>query len=372
MIGFAKDIIFQKKHRLFRHILFWLMWMAIFCLLTGGDNSSLQAPVLANLSILPIDIIYVYVILYVFVPVFLVRGRYNAFFVIYCAWVLFGLAATFVFRYYILSPLWSGVKPNDLDWNGAYHGIIDFGNFMLMNSIAMIAVFISMLKQWHIEVTKKIQIEQEKTSAELELLKAQLHPHFLFNTLNNLYSLVLEQSDRAPDLLLRLSGLLTYVLYDCKAKAVLLEKEIGVMKDYIALEWERYGSRLEISQKFSGDLEDKLIAPMLFQPFVENAFKHGTSEQVGRVWIDIELSVKNDQLFFRVINSVDWSPGPRQPGGIGINNTRRRLELLYPGRYSLQQDKGEEVYVVTLTIDLAYAEPGRRRPAPVAGAAAPI
>jgi sensor histidine kinase YesM len=359
MTGLSKDIVFQQKYRGLRHIFFWITCVVCFFLLKGGDIRSLREPVLITLSLLPVDIVYVYVIAYIFVPVFLVRHKYSAFFAVYCGWALFGLAVTFLFHYYILTPLWTGIKAAPLDKSGFFYGILDLGNFEVMNTIAMVAVFIRMLKQWHIEVTQQLQIEQEKTNAELELLKAQLHPHFLFNTLNNLYSLVLEQSDRAADLLLRLSGLLNYVLYDCKAKEVSLEKEIGVMKDYIALEWERYGSRLELTQDFSGEVEGKMIAPMLFQPFVENAFKHGTSEQVGRVWMTIELSVQHEKLFFRVMNSVDWAADTGKSGGIGIKNTRRRLDLLYPGRYSLLQAKGEKEYIVELSIELGLQEPVR-------------
>jgi sensor histidine kinase YesM len=359
MTGLSKDIVFQQKYRVIRHILFWITCMACFCLFFGGDIRSLHEPMQISLSFFPVDIIYVYVIAYLFVPVFLVRQKYLVFFAVYCVWALLGLEVTFLYHYYILAPFWSGIKAAPLDKSGFFYGTFDLSNFVSMNTIAMVAVFIRMLKQWHMEVTQQIQIEQEKTKAELELLKAQLHPHFLFNTLNNLYSLVLEQSDRAGDLLLRLSGLLNYVLYDCKAKEVSLEKEIGVMKDYIALEWERYGSRLELTQDFSGELEGKMIAPMLFQPFVENAFKHGTSEQIGRVWMTIELSVHHEKLFFRVMNSVDWAADTGKSGGIGIKNTRRRLDLLYPGRYSLLQAKGEKEYIVELSIELGLQEPVR-------------
>jgi two-component system, LytTR family, sensor histidine kinase AlgZ len=364
MTGLVKDIVFQQQYRGLRHILFWIGCLVCFCVLHGSDLRGLGEPVVITLSTLPVVIGYAYMVAYVFVPVFLFKRRYAAFFAVYCLWAVLGLSAIFLFRYYILTPFWTGVRAAPLGMGGFIQGCCDLGNFMLINTTAMVAAFVRMLKQWHIEVTQQIRIEQEKKNAELELLKAQLHPHFLFNTLNNLYSLVLEQSDRAGDLLLRLSGLLNYVLYDCKAKEVSLEKEIGVMKDYIALEWERYGSRLEISQDFLGELEGKVIAPMLFQPFVENAFKHGTSEQVGRVWMTIELTVKKEKLFFRVMNSVDWAVHTPQPGGIGIKNTRRRLDLLYPGKHSLHQVKNESAYIVELIIELGSPEPVRNWLAP--------
>jgi sensor histidine kinase YesM len=359
MKGLLKDIVFQRRYRVFRHIVFWVACLICFCTLSGGDIRSLDEPLRITLSILPIAIVYAYMVTHVFVPIFLLKRKYATFFVVYCLWAALGMSAIFLFRYYILAPFWTGIKAPPLDEAHFFHGISDLGGFMLINTITMIAAFGRMLKQWHIEVTQQMLIEQAKKNAELELLKAQLHPHFLFNTLNNLYSLVLEQSDRAADLLLRLSGLLNYVLYDCRAREVSLEKEIGVMKDYIALEWERYGSRLEVTQDFFGDIGGKMIAPMLFQPFVENAFKHGTSEQVGRVWMTIELTVKQEKLFFRVMNSVDCGGQSPPSGGIGIHNTRRRLDLLYPGKYSLHQVKKESSYTVELIIELGYPEPVR-------------
>jgi LytS/YehU family sensor histidine kinase len=241
--------------------------------------------------------------------------------------------------------------------------IFDFSVTMVTNLVALFAVFISVFKYWSREQQKKMLLEKEKTVTELELLKAQLQPHFLFNTLKNLHVMVREKSDKAPDMLMRLSSLLNYVLYECKASEVPLEKEIRVIKDYIALEQKRYGDRLEVSLSFTGPLEGKMIAPMLFQPFVENAFNHDISGEGGRVWMSIELSIKDDQLFFRVVNSL-FCDGP-DPGdkGMGAGNIRRRLELLYPGRFILDQEAVEEVYITSLIIELSASGTARRRPA---------
>jgi len=184
-------------------------------------------------------------------------------------------------------------------------------------------------------------------------LRAQLHPHFLFNTLNNIYSLVREKSDTAPKMLLQLSALLSYVLYECKADRVLLSKEIGIIKDYTALEKERYGERLDISMNFSGDIKDQMIVPMLFQPFIENAFKHGTSEQLGKVWMSIDLSVKKNQLYFKIINSCDEAHQmSTNANGIGITNVKKRLEFLYPNQHKLEYGFEKNVYIVSLILYL--------------------
>ncbi len=345
-------MMFEPKHRLLRHVLFWLVYFIVFSTMSGVDLQNLQLGVETTFFFTPMNMLFVYVILAWMVPRFLVKERYLTFLVIYGSWMVTGLLMNFLFRYYILIPIRSGRPSPPIGLKTAYRQIFALASFIVMNTVAGFAVFISMFKYWYREQREKMAIEQQRISAELELLKAQLHPHFLFNTLNNLYTLVLEGSAKAPNMLLRLSGLLSYVLYECKAPVVPLESEIRVMRDYISLEQERYGGRLEISVDFSGDIAGKMIAPMLFQPFVENAFKHGTAEQLGRVWMSIELSVKHDQLLFRVINSVDWKATAQVAGGIGINNTRRRLELLYPGKHTLLQDTGNEVYIVSLTIDL--------------------
>jgi LytS/YehU family sensor histidine kinase len=217
--------------------------------------------------------------------------------------------------------------------------------------MAVLGIGITMYKFWRREVWEKLQVRQEKTKAELELLKAKLHPHFLFNTLNNLYTLVIERSDKAPQMLMRLSAILSYVLYECQSAKVPLEREISICKDYIELERERYGERLEVSLDFSGPISGKMIAPMLFQPFIENAFLNGTSEQEGKVWMSIEISVLHSQLFFRVINSVapDEDLQQAKPLAAGIDNAIRRLELLYPDRYTLSREREAGVNIVSLT-----------------------
>jgi LytS/YehU family sensor histidine kinase len=232
-----------------------------------------------------------------------------------------------------------------------FRQVFDFSVALVMNMVALFAVFISVFKYWSLEQQKKLLLQKERTNTELELLKAQLQPHFLFNTLNNLHTMVLEKSDKAPDMLMRLSSLLNYVLYECKTPEVPLEKEVRVIKDYIALEQKRYGSRLEVSLSFTGPIAGKLIAPMLIQPFVENAFNHDPRGEAERVWMSIELSIKGEQLFFRVVNSLSGNHRSRGEG-IGVSNVRRRLELLYPGRFSLDQEVVEEVFITSLIIEL--------------------
>ncbi len=349
--NFIKRFIFKSKFSLPRHIVFWLV-SYIFLIGMGSQDSPYKDLFRTGLIYLPFNILYAYVVIYCFVPWFLIREKYLAFLLVYLAWMMIGVLINFGIRYFILLPL--RVPPEMLDKVRADSSqVFRIAGFLLMNMMAMFALPIKLFKQWVIKQEMASRLEKEKINAELQLLKAQLHPHFLFNTLNNLYSLVHEKSDKAPKMLLRLSGLLSYVLYECKVDEVLLSKEISVMKDYGALEQERYGDRLDISLNFSGDIEGKTIVPLLFQPFIENAFKHGTSEQLGKVWMSIDLSVLKNQLYFKLINSFDNNnSGSNKDGRIGINNVRKRLELLYPKKFELQHGVEGDVYIVSMSIEL--------------------
>ncbi|WP_332369013.1 histidine kinase [Spirosoma telluris] len=174
-------------------------------------------------------------------------------------------------------------------------------------TIGGFAAAIKLVKIWYLKQQAYEQIDKEKLQAELQLLKSQVHPHFLFNTLNNLYALTLHKSDHSPAVVLKLSELLSYMLYECNASEVPLQKEIAFMRNYIGLEQLRYGDRLDMSVTISGDYPTKLIAPLLLVPFLENAFKHGTSEQLEQAWMHIDLSVQGNQLKFKVINSREPS-----------------------------------------------------------------
>ncbi|HZW69881.1 MAG TPA: histidine kinase [Hanamia sp.] len=356
--SFLKKLIFKGNYTWLRHLLFWVIYLIVFSAWAGFDVVvNFREGTETTLVFMPANLIYAYGIIYWLVPKILIKEKYFKFLMMFCVWMLAGLVMNFLTRYYILLPLRQG-RPN-LSFNYAYKQIFAFGSFIVMNTIGMFGGFIKFFKLWNAELRQKQFAEKEKINAELELLKAQLHPHFLFNTLNNLYSLVYEKSDRAPKMLMRLSGLLSYVLYECKADEVLLSKEVSIIKDYVALEKERYGERLDVSLNFSGDIDNKMVAPMLFQPFIENAFKHGTSEQLGKVWMSIDLSVKENQLYFKIINSCDnHAAAILEQHGVGIGNVKKRLELLYADNFQLQNGVEDNVYIVSLSVELKAAKSG--------------
>jgi LytS/YehU family sensor histidine kinase len=197
------------------------------------------------------------------------------------------------------------------------------------------------------------QLRIEKQQAELNYLKSQTNPHFLFNTLNNIYSLARDKSDLAPESILRLSKILRFMLYETGGEFIAIEQELKIMSDYIALEKLRYDDSLHVN--FNHDVEDmkQAIPPLLLIPLVENAFKHGVSETRNQPFVDIHLSVNKRQLAFVVKNSTEEFPGEGSvKENIGLSNLRRQLEMLYTD-YNLSVQQGASVFTTTLKINLA-------------------
>ena len=198
------------------------------------------------------------------------------------------------------------------------------------------------------------EFRSEKLEAELKFLKSQINPHFLFNALNNIYSLTVIKSDRAPENLLKLSGMLRYMLYDCKADRVPLQKEIEYLRHFIGLHLLKDSRGLNVEADFDESRPQLSVAPMLFIPFVENAFKHSKVEDLAQGWIKISLHTADDHVLFRVQNSVPETAYTKDmASGIGLSNVQRQLELLYPGRHTLRIEPGRDVFSVTLQIDLS-------------------
>jgi two-component system, LytTR family, sensor kinase len=197
------------------------------------------------------------------------------------------------------------------------------------------------------------QLRIEKQQAELSYLKSQTNPHFLFNTLNNIYSLARDKSDLAPESILRLSKILRFMLYETGGSYIAIEQELKIISDYIALEKLRYDESLRINLNHNIEDMKQAIPPLLLIPLVENAFKHGASETRGHPFVDIHLSVNNRQLVFIIKNSSDSTTGEQAvKENIGLANLRRQLELLYTD-YNLAVQQGNAVFTTTLKINLS-------------------
>ncbi len=200
---------------------------------------------------------------------------------------------------------------------------------------------------------KEKKLVKEKLEAELKFLRTQTNPHFLFNTLNNIYALARKKSDHTADVVMMLSKLLRFMLYESKKNSITIAEELRVLKDYIELERIRYNERLTIGFTESIDNETQPIAPLILLPFVENAFKHGASETRFNSFIYIHVQLQQGQLIFTIENSKEEDGVEKITENIGLSNVRRQLELMYPG-HRLDMEIGKTIFRVTLTINLYH------------------
>ena len=232
----------------------------------------------------------------------------------------------------------------------------DPGRFLSITfEAAFPAVLLMSLKYVDVQLAAK-EVEKnlvkEKLSAELKFLKNQLHPHFLFNTLNNIYALTRKKSDKAPEVVMKLSELLSFMLYEAAKETIPIEKEINFLEDYISLEKIRYTDK-GLSISFNKDIDDPLqpITPLILLPLVENAFKHGASENHFDSFIQIDIILKDQQLSFNIKNSYEEPLQKSNSNTIGLHNTERQLELMYKEQ-QLVIRKENNVFEVLLTVNL--------------------
>jgi two-component system, LytTR family, sensor kinase len=225
------------------------------------------------------------------------------------------------------------------------------GNLVIFLMVFVLSTGIKVINQWLKSEQRAKEIANEKLHAELSFLKAQINPHFLFNTLNNIYALASAQSDQTAPAVMKLSSIMRYVLTEARNDLVPLEKEILFTTHYIELQKMRLTDKTKIEFVINGDPLGREIAPLLLLPFVENAFKYGVSTRECSP-INILLDIKGESLFFSVSNHKHFNTALRMADntGIGINNTRRRLDLLYPGRYELIINDKTNEFTVHLNI----------------------
>jgi hypothetical protein len=338
-----------------RHFLFWLAVFFYHLLRIGimmpAINShniwSLLERVTWHGVIL--NMIFTYLIVYIVVPKYFSKGKYGMFgmglFIVFLLVDVLGLihnsllvpdnpVSNAIGAIHVARPFFWGPREIRL-----------FGNPPL---ICCLFLSLKTLKSWHLEQLKTEMLEKENTSAEIQLLKAQVHPHFLFNTLNNIYSYSLNRSPQTGELVRKLSEMLGYMIHECDEK---LEKELNLIQDYMGLEKVRYGKRLDMQVEIHGDFENKFIAPLLMIPFVENSFKHGTSQMLQHPWIKLEITTVKDQLFFKLSNSKpSLFHVSKQNKGIGLINVKKRLQLLYPGKHQLDVTETEDMFTVNMQI----------------------
>jgi two-component system LytT family sensor kinase len=338
------------NNRFLQHSVFWLSQLISYAVVYGSYADNYGQTFYEEAIYLPVKIAFTYFVMYYLLP-FLLAGKYVQFF----SWFIGGSLVAGVAQRYIAFnldyPIYYPEALNDpFLWFPKIAKMI-----VSIYPYTFFAVAIKLLKFWYANKQAQQILLQDKLQAELKFLKTQIHPHFLFNTLNNLYALTLKKSDLAPAMVLKLSELINYMLYECREDEVLLEKEIKFIHNYIDIERLRYGDKLDIDIRVRGDANGRKIAPLLLLPFTENCFKHGASLELDQSWVKLDIEVLSDRTLFKVENNKVSNGTPsddeRRPRGIGINNAKRRLDLLYPGNHELKIMNGDETFLVILSIN---------------------
>ena len=354
------DLIFSNKRspRIKRHVIFWTafyLYQVLRMSFLFPPNHIWDGAPIILLSSLVWGLFHVmlitYTVTYYLIPKFFVRKKYILFGL--CILGLFVAMFWYDFFYVMLVKKFTHAIGTTKEQPYIFlRGTIIrlFGNAPLVCGL-----FISFktLKNWYQKQLENDTLIKEKANAELQLLKAQIHPHFLFNTLNNIYSYTLTRSPFAAELVQKLSDMLNYMITDCNRVSVPLEKEIQLLKDYIGLEKVRYGNRLDIQMHINGDRNGKMIAPLLMIPFVENCFKHGASVMRGKQWMHLIINVTDEHLDFNLSNSKPAIQDiNKSKSGIGLINVQKRLALLYTGNYELDINSTDNTFSVYLKINL--------------------
>ena len=343
------DFLFSSRYRVWRHVIYWsfhitiwaTFWVVIGIPLSFGRH-------FFNISLwVPVFILFSYPLVYGAIPHLLLKGKVSLFFLLVLAWAVVGLYIDSTYRSYIIIPLQEAMGLDKIFSRGPMPSC-----YLCMTTSAASPMIIKFFKLCTIKQQDWMLAQQEKLTTELQLLKAQVHPYFLFNTLNSIHSFSMDNSPKTPGLILKLSSLLSYMLYDCKSEEVRLAKEIENMKNYIDLEKERYGNKIEVSWSVDGNSKDKFISPLLMLPFLENAFKHGLAEQIEKPWLSIDLSIRSDSLRCKIANSKNEFV-PYRENGIGIANVKKRLEIIYSGKHELKLNDEGNFFVVSLLVKLA-------------------
>jgi LytS/YehU family sensor histidine kinase len=227
--------------------------------------------------------------------------------------------------------------------------------FLLLFLIAIGSTVIRIISDWQRHQRDRKDLETQRMQSEIKFLKSQINPHFLFNTLNSLYALTLKKSDAAPEIVIKLSEMMRYMLYECNERRVPLQKEVNYIQNYLALEALRQSGKADIEFKVEGQVTDQTIAPLIFIPFLENSFKHGLNHQLSDGYVNVVMKVFENKLLLRILNSkpthIHKLPD-KTNGGIGLQNVQRRLNLLYPNQYKLDIEDNDKEHIVELSLDL--------------------
>ncbi|MFC4722180.1 sensor histidine kinase [Geojedonia litorea] len=326
-----------------------------------GQFPDFWKSVVENFFLLFPQIFVVYPALYFILPKFVFKQKY---FLAIIWFAIFYFVAMTIHAIFLIYIPWSrfGWIPNAQLFlttssfpeivSMAYRGSI-FGS---LTALSLSSSF-KMFKHYYLKSLRNQQLQKENSEAQLRLLMAQVQPHFMFNTLNNIYSQAQEESPKSAKMILELSYIIRYILDEGNKSWVYLENELQLLVDYLNLEKIRYDDRLDLHYSFPNDTKEMTIAPLLLLPLVENCFKHGASKMIDNPWINIKSELHDHSFSIKLMNGKKSKVlSSQRRKGTGIDNVRRRLELIYPERHTLEIEESADAFVVNLTVELETKE----------------
>lgn len=340
----------RRYRRILEHVLFWVLHWLVLSTYGGLYDLDFGTTALYNLSDLPITILFTYTFIYGILPLYF-RRRVGAFALCTVATLVASVLLKRLLTQHVQFPwLYTG-SDYTFDFFNWYRIMGHSVEFM---ATAGLVAGLKYFRDWQRTRDRVEALSAEKRAAELSFLRAQVHPHFLFNTLNSIYYEVLRKTDAAPDLIIRLCDILRFTLYQCKDPLIPVAREVELIQNYVALERCRYGDRLTVSLDVEGDTQP-MVPPLICFSLVENAFKHGTSENKDHSHIRIRLQVGGDRLHMEVQNPLAEAYQPDVLGaskGIGLHNITQQLDLLFGEGYRLHGEAQDGQYVSILDIPL--------------------
>lgn len=325
------------------HILFWFFYALFWLIVTNSINDVSQ--IINTLIVVVLHASVSYFNIYVLVPLLLQKRKYLS----YILSVVLSITLT-CFPLALLIYLFNPTNAVAV-WEPEF---FIFNSFQTSYAVGLTMV-LRLSMQWYQREKEKSELMRLTSETELKYLKSQINPHFLFNSLNSIYALALQKSEKAPQTVLMLSDMLRYLLYEAGEKKVTIDKEIAYLNNYLELERIRLGNRGEITFEYETDSDEYLIEPMLLMPFLENSFKHGLNKVAHEGWIKIELFINEGILTFLISNNIkskSSESNKNEVGGIGIVNVKKRLNLLYPNKHKLLVENNNYVYKVALELNI--------------------
>jgi sensor histidine kinase YesM len=340
-----KELTKYNMHHVILWVVYYLFW--VYVLSPGITKADFY---INSFVIVSIHALVSYFNIYFLFPLFLQKRAYFKYFLAIVLSISLGSlleAAVFTKLNTIANEFKSGLlSPRFL-----------LSTAMAITYTTAVTMSLKLVKYWYERERLAKELEKINVETELKYLKSQINPHFLFNSLNSVYALALQKSDLAPELILKLSDILRYILYEGSEKKVNLTQELKYLQSYLELEKVRHGTRMELDIVIVGNTDDKEIAPMLLIPFVENSFKHGLGKDMDKGYVKVLVNSETHELKFAIANSKpkkgdEISQQHGYQGGIGLINVKKRLDMLYPKKHTLNMGSTESEFKVELNINL--------------------